>query len=257
MGNVGNILLKIAMYNLLKSLKFEPCIIGTFGNEYGLDFLKKTTNIRIISNFSEIKKDDYNILIVNSDQTWRNWGNKELFYNIAFLKFAENWNIHKFTYGVSLGNPYLDVGINEIPIVKRMISNFSGFSVREKSSIGILNKTLGIKAEHVIDPTLFFNKDFYLNLINITENTEKLKFSNNSLFRYFVTQSKEFLNVSYELSKSLNYDIFSVNLTEGSLVNQFIVGINNCKSVVTDSFHATIFSILFNCISLVYQILNI
>ena len=170
------------------------------------------------------------------------------------LKFAENWTILKFTYGVSLGHPHLDFEINEIPIVKRMISNFTGFSVREKSSIEILNKTLGIKSEHVIDPTMFFDKDFYLNLINRTENNGKSALSNNILFSYFAAPMNVFFNITYNISQSLNYNIFSVNLTEYNLTTRFTEGINSCKSLITDFFHATVFSILFNHISLFFPI---
>ena len=43
--------------------------------------------------------------MVNSDQTWRksNIYNYKYFYDIAFLKFAEKWNIPKFVYGASMG----------------------------------------------------------------------------------------------------------------------------------------------------------
>ncbi len=58
--------------------------------------------MRIIKQFSDIKEQDYDILLVNSDQSWRKWDNH--FYNNAFLKFAENWTINKFIYGASTGS---------------------------------------------------------------------------------------------------------------------------------------------------------
>ena len=48
------------------------------------------------------------------------------------------------------------------------------------------------------------------------------------------------------LSMELNYKIVSVELNDTNLIRQFIEGINNCKAVITDSFHASIFSIIFN-----------
>ena len=84
---------------------FIPYIIGTRLNNENISFINKTTNLIIIkNNFSEIKKDDYDILMVNSDQTWRKFDKNFLDY--GFLKFAENWKIKKFIYGASLGFNY-------------------------------------------------------------------------------------------------------------------------------------------------------
>lgn len=65
--NVGNFLLKYAISKVLSNLGFTPYIIGTHYNNYNLSFLNKTTNLVVIKkNFSEIKRDDYDILMVNS-----------------------------------------------------------------------------------------------------------------------------------------------------------------------------------------------
>ena len=72
---------------------------------YKFKNINKSTNLIIIKNdFNEIKKEDYDILKVNSDQTWRKFDN--YFYDYAFLFFAKKWNITKFIYGDSLGFDY-------------------------------------------------------------------------------------------------------------------------------------------------------
>ena len=88
--NVGNILVKFAIYTKLKELGVEPYIIGKHRISDDISFLNNTTHLRIINNFNEINKNDYDILMVNSDQTWRQWAN---FYDIAFLNFSRNWEI--------------------------------------------------------------------------------------------------------------------------------------------------------------------
>ena len=52
---------------------YIPYIIGRYNNYTNADlsFLKNNTNLRIVKKFQEIKKDEYDILMVNSDQTWR------------------------------------------------------------------------------------------------------------------------------------------------------------------------------------------
>ena len=103
--NIGNNLLKYAIFIKLSELGFIPYIIGTHWNNYNISFINRTTNLIIIkNNFSEIKQNDYDILMVNSDQTWRRFD--EHFYDYAFLNFTKNWKIKKFIYGVSLGFDY-------------------------------------------------------------------------------------------------------------------------------------------------------
>ena len=83
-----------------------------------ISFISKVVNLRIINkSFSEIKSNDFDILMVNSDQTWRNYKNKNVF-DIAFLKFAEKWNIPKFVYAASLGTNKWGYNKNEDEIAK-------------------------------------------------------------------------------------------------------------------------------------------
>ena len=111
--NIGNNLVKYSISIILSQLGYIPYIIGRkFPNCQNLSFIFTKIKYRLINNsFNEIKKNDYDILMVNSDQTWRNWNNiipskDPFFYDIAFLRFSQNWNIPKFVYGTSLGLNY-------------------------------------------------------------------------------------------------------------------------------------------------------
>ena len=164
--NIGNNLLKYAIFVKLSELGFKPYIIGTLkNNDDDISFLKKNTNCIIINNsFNEIKKDDYDYLMVNSDQTWRRFDKH--FYDYGFLRFAKNWNISKFIYGASLGYSEWKFSKSETIIIKDLLQNFTGISVREKGSINLINKYLQIKPLLVLDPTLLIDKKYYLNIIN-------------------------------------------------------------------------------------------
>ena len=83
-----------------------------------------------IPNFSEIKEKDYTILIVNSDQTWRKWNTD--FYDIAFLRFAKDWNVPKFIYATSIGFNKWSFNKTDENLAKILLKNFTGISVREK-----------------------------------------------------------------------------------------------------------------------------
>ena len=136
------------MYSLLKSFGFQPTMIAP-SDPHNLYFLKKKMKYKEIkSNFSEIKEDDYDILMVNSDQTWRY--NFKYLLDIGFLNFAKNWSIPKFTYGVSLALDSWNVSKTFLNKAKLLVKKFSGISVREQNSVKIIKNNLGIEPIFVI-----------------------------------------------------------------------------------------------------------
>ena len=89
-------------------------------------------------------------LIVNSDQTWNALFPRPIIYDIAFLKFAEKWNKKKFIYGASLVHDQWKFTKKDEKIAKQLLKNFSGISVREKSSVDLIKKHLGLEALFLI-----------------------------------------------------------------------------------------------------------
>jgi len=156
--NIGNNLLKYAIYIKLSQLGYNPFIIGRRYMNDNISFINESTQMRLINeSFDEIKVNDYDILMVNSDQTWRKWliGDKDpFFYDIAFLKFSQKWEKPKFVYGASIGIDKWELNEKEEEIVKYLLKNFTGISVREKGTIKYTENYLGLKAEFVLDPTL-------------------------------------------------------------------------------------------------------
>ena len=241
--NIGNNLLKYAMFIKLKELGFKPYIIGTRWKKYDITFVKNNTNCIIIKkSFSEIKKNDFDILMVNSDQTWRKFDKH--FYDYGFLRFAKNWNIPKFIYGASLGFHNWRLTKKDEIIIKQLLTNFNGISVREKGSIKLINRHLGIKPVPVLDPTLLIDKKYYLKLIKnfIDDNCRNKKY----IFVYIMNMKKNYINYIQYASEKLKYNIYKVKASEKNSIEKFIYGIINCKAIITDSFHGTVFSIIFN-----------
>ena len=240
--NVGNNLLKYALSILLKEMGYKPYIVGTRLDNYNISFINKTTNLIIIKkNFSEIKKSDYDILIVNSDQTWRKFDKHFLDY--GFLKFAENWNITKFVYGASLGYNYWNMSYEDEKKAKKLLKSFKGISVREKGAINLIKKHFGIIPEIVLDPTLLINKKYYLDLII----NYKKKINTKYIFVYKIKNFKEIKDFIIKSSYELNYKVYEYKLNKyKSNIEDFIYYISNSRAVITNSFHGTIFSIIFN-----------
>ena len=232
--------MKYAIFVKLSELGFDPYIIGTYVKNTNITFLKDNVKVRIIKNFNEIKEKDYDILLVNSDQTWRKW--KKDFYNIAFLKFSENWNIHRFVYGASLGFNKWKLNKTDEVIAKNLLKNFTGISVRDKISVNLVKKHLGLNTTFVLDPTLLIDKKYYLKII---KNYKNDCINYEYIFIYNVYKSTKIDELKTEAFTKLNYKIFNVDMHESEYVEKFIYGIYHSKAVITNSFHGTIFSIIF------------
>ena len=243
-SNIGNNLLKYAISIKISELGYIPYIVGTVWKEHNnIEFIKNTTNLVIIkNNFSEIRPDDYDILMVNSDQTWYKFDKN--FYDYGFLRFAENWTIPKFIYGTSFLTDFWPFSKEDEEIAKKLLTKFSGISVREKDSVELIKKHLGLNSEFVVDPTFLIDKKHYLNLIKGFK--DKIANKGPYIFVYHIGHSRYIINLVKEAKKKFNFEINYFSLNNGSSIQNFLYYLINSKAVITNSFHGTIFSILFN-----------
>lgn len=253
--NVGNNLLKYAISIKLSEFGYIPYIIGRRFRNHNISFINSTVNLVIIKNFSEIKESDFDILMVNSDQTWSVY--VQDFYNIAFLKFAEKWEKPKFVYGASLGFDTWKFNDTDEKVAKKLMKKFSGISVREKVSVDLIKKHLDLNAIFVLDPTLLINKKYYLKLIKDYQ-SYIIKGINNEqyIFAYILKKKKNLQIYLSRVKKKLKLPIFYVTIGNKDQVKEFLYGINSCKAVITNSFHGTIFSIIFNKPFVTFKMMN-
>ena len=239
--NIGNNLLKYSIYILLKSFGFKPVIIA-LKTKKNIYFVRKYIDIKEITNFNELKEYNYDILMVNSDQTWNY--KRKYFLEIGFLSFSKNWNIPKFVYGASLGNNIWQPSNKTIKSAKYLIKKFSDISVREYCSIDLIHKKLGRKPKIVLDPTFLLDKNVYLDLLsNFKMN---LDLNENYFCTYILDKNKTIIDFARKASQYLNYKILYISRYVDEYVEKFIYSINICKSVLTDSYHGTVFSIIFD-----------
>lgn len=240
--NIGNNLLKYSMYIFLKKNGFYPTLIS-FNSNANIFFLRKNIRIRQIKNYyTDLNESDFDILVVNSDQCWSYQFKKILI--IGFLSFAKDWKIPKFVYAASLGHKSWNVSNKIIYSAKKLIKQFSGISVREFSSIEIINRTLGVKPYLVLDPTLLLSKIDYLKILD--NYSSNINIHENYLGVYILDNSNLIKNYIAKASKNLKYKILYISSKTPNNVENFIFSFNICKAIITDSFHGTIFSIIFD-----------
>lgn len=238
-----------------KPNKNEIGIISKYTNKFITDNIKKTEVISSVNKISKLKKYKFDAYIVGSDQVWRSAYSPGLAtFFLHFLK--DNYKVKKIAYAASFGIDYWEYDKNQTSRFKDLIHKFNAVSVREKSAVELCKKYFDITAIQLLDPTLLLLKDEYINLIN----AEGLCTQNNSLMVYILDETPDKLAIIKTVSKKLNLNINSVspkkpynkenrtNIEECIYpsVNNWLKGFHDAKFVLTDSFHGTVFSLIFN-----------
>ena len=212
--------------------------------------LTKTVNKHTIEKFS----DTYDCYITGSDQVWNYscTGNDSVF----FLDFVLD-NSKKRSYAASVGDYKISDENKEA--IRKYLSGFSTISVREKSSISIVESILGINGlchQH-LDPTLLVNRMDWEKMIANVSRLHK----NNYILIYFMAQNdtivRETMTLAQNIKRENDFDIVVIG---GSLhkgkdgifyfnaysPEEFIALFRDASCVITNSFHGTAFSIIFN-----------
>ena len=125
-----------------------------------------------------------------------------------------------------------------------MAKNFNGISIREKSGITLCNQYLGVNATHVLDPTLLMKSQDYIKLCSHISKREPF------IFAYVLNESEEKIKsiVRFAERRGLPYIIKGADNTvsDDDTIELWLSYFRDAAFVVTDSFHGTAFSIIFN-----------
>lgn len=195
----------------------------------------------------------FDALVVGSDQIWRP---KYSYTPAYFLDFTEGIDIKRISYAASFGNDtFEEYAKNVLNICTIAAKRFDAISVREDSGVELCKKYFGVEAVHLVDPTLLLSKDDYLDLIEEDDKHEQ----ENILTCYVLDKSEEKHNIIKEIADRLNlsllyvkpersYEIGCNNLEQCAYpsVSKWLASFRDANFVVTDSFHGTVFSIIFN-----------
>jgi len=187
----------------------------------------------------------YDIYMAGSDQLWGTIGNK-FFDPNYFLGFTSSKN--KISFSSSFGFRNFS-SLYHVPY-STLLSQFKSISVREESAKAFLS-SLSINSEVVLDPTFLLTKKEYENLARIPKEGKK-----NYILVYQLHHDSMAQKVADNISKLSGCCIVSVtpNLARAFFSFrtkycydpfQFLTFLANAKYVVTDSFHGTVFSIIF------------
>lgn len=187
---------------------------------------------------------DYDTFVTGSDQVWNfSWYNSEF-----FLDFAPP-SKKKLSYSASIGSDCLTDEQKEI--FKNSLKDFDAVSVREPSSIKLIEDLSPVPVVSTLDPTLLLEREDWDKV------SSKRLIEEDYIFCYFLGNYKKTRKLASEFAKKNNLKIafipFSVgiffadrNFGDYRLVDaspeDFISLVKHAKYIFTDSFHATVFS---------------
>lgn len=261
-ANHGAILQAYALVNFLKeNIPYSDVdVIDYYPKRYEKSFVNsiKTKNIHQLNrNLTELKKDkllssfrkelpltkrfysgaelknfpnDYDVLIVGSDQVWNEFytlkgeGKNTFVYYLPFNK-----KVTKLSYAASFG--YTKYKDDIAKLVKPYLEDFKAISVREDSGKSIVTK-MGLEATTVCDPTALLAK---------TDFEKFLKSSTpiNYIAYYFLRGKKKELKA--KLKKTA--DVVDIEMMP---ISDWLSHINNAKILITNSYHGMMFAMKFH-----------
>jgi polysaccharide pyruvyl transferase WcaK-like protein len=185
------------------------------------------------------------LYLAGSDQIWNTSyqnGRDPAF----FLDFGPD-SIRRASYAASFGLG--NVVEQFIPFVKQKLGRFNKISVREKNGMEII-RSLGFEGDHVCDPVFLLDEKDWDKICE-----EAVQPDEPYILIYDFEGREEFRSLAEELAKKLSLPLYSINnyhrcsyadrdfYTSGP--DDFLSLIKNAELVVSNSFHATAFAIIF------------
>ncbi len=186
-----------------------------------------------------IRRQHFDAIIVGSDQVWRPRYND---IYASYLAFANGMNISKIAYASSFGVDNWEYTPEQTKVCAELVKQFNAISVREMSGIDLCKKYLNVDAINVLDPTLLLNKSDY-NLLCKEIPTDEQRY----LLLYVLDE--EGFNYSYIEVFAMQKDLLIKQIHAENKVSlsieEWLALFRDAAYIVTDSFHGTVFSILF------------
>lgn len=203
-------------------------------------FNKEYINLtnKIYTPYTKNLNNQFDAFVVGSDQVWKPIFNR--MRDFDFLSFADKEK--RISYAASFG-------ISEIPEEYKSklingLKDFDKISVREEQGARIIKNICNKEAKVVLDPTLLLPIENWKSI----ERKPEFHKSNNYILTYFLDYSS-YKNVVEEYAKNNGLEVINLMDKKSKYYecgpSEFLYLFHNAKMILTDSFHACVFSILY------------
>mgnify|MGYP000908442356 FL=1 len=236
--------------------KNEPVFFESYYNrvypQYTLQFINKYIHFFEVGELLDLKEKDFDAFVVGSDQVWRPEYYPTRIEN-AYLDFAKDWDVKRMAYAASFGTSGWEYTAGQTGRCRELLRKFDVVSVREESAVELCRKFFGVNAGHVLDPTMLLDVQDYVDLVKRADVPK----SKGTLLCYILDETESTTGLISRLAGETGLVPFRGNsraedwsapLAERIQppVEQWLRGFMDAEQVVTDSFHACVFSILFH-----------
>lgn len=189
-----------------------------------------------------IDKYQVEALCVGSDKSWASYFKR---IDDMFFSFARDYDMIKFSYAPSFGTDKWEFNTEQTKKCRELVKSFTGVSVREQSGVKLCKDYLNVEAKWLVDPTLLLSAKEYCSLCANIE-PRKDSFILAYILNYTNDKKKYIERVSLSLKKRVILQLAEKKVRSTDTVENWISLFRDASFVITDSFHGTIFSILFH-----------
>lgn len=200
---------------------------------------------------SQVKNLGIDYYIVGSDQVWRYYYAEDSIDDF-FFNILDGDSTPRMSYAASFGTNNMEYPKNKQMIASRLLKQFKGLSVREEGGRDLLHHYFNVPLDAidvVLDPTFLLDVDKYKMLFGNEQINQSDYAFTYILDSKFINQCDiqsicERMNLSRIDLKAQTGDLSKLNVI--APVEQWLCSLYYSKVVITDSFHGTVFSIIFN-----------
>lgn len=195
---------------------------------------------------------EYDAIVVGSDQVWRPVYATDV--TRFFTAFLGHSDICRIAYAASFGVDVNEFSEEQIAIGQEYLKLFSAISVREESGIGMCRNIFNAEASQVLDPTMLLDCSEYLKFASTARkspgNLMVYVLDRTDMTDAFVADFADKhdlipFKANSKAEMPWGLDIPFEERIQPPLEN-WLRGFADARFVLTDSFHACVFSILFH-----------
>lgn len=243
---------RIRIYNNRRMEKCNKVYSETISNRkcqhqrFIADHFEKYVNISYGYNALKCDATKYQAIVAGSDQLWLPSGMASNFYNLMFVPDK----VRKISYATSFG-------VNSIPWyqhnkTRHYLERINWISVREESGRRIVESLTNKEAQVVIDPTMMLSADKW------NANVGDRIITDNYIFCYFLGSSTKHREIVKTFADKEHLKVVNLaHIDEYVESDNYFENVNNvgpfefvnlikyADYIFTDSFHGSVFSILF------------
>lgn len=197
---------------------------------------------------------NYDVVVVGSDQVWTPMSLPNKYFNLLFVDDSVRKVAYASSFGVSIIPKFQQKATGAY------LDRFYKIGVREQRGKEIVDTLSHQKAQIVTDPTLLLSRLEWEQEIDVTPNYN-IDTSVPYIFCYFLGTNQDARKAANELKQQTGYKIVTIRHMDEYVEsdetfgdeapydvdpNDFVRLISKAAYVCTDSFHCSVFSIIFH-----------